>query len=129
MVFCAHTHTCTYIIKNKLGVVVHTFNLSTQKEEAGGSEFEVYRLSSTTVRATTEKPYLKRPKPKKKQKVVSAHVSFPQLQHLGGRSRTAVTPRPAWARDITSTQLTKDVRSTQGHGAQQGGDHKQSWSL
>lgn len=116
--------------------MAHTFNPSIQKEETGGSEFEVYRLSSTTVRATTGNPISKDQNPRKKQKpkpksCKRKRVSFPQLQHSGGRSRTAVAPRPAWARDITSTQLTKDVRSTQGHGAQQGGDHTQSesWSL
>ena len=41
-------------------VVVHTFNPSTQKAEAGGfSEFKVYRASSRTAKPTQRKPVSK----------------------------------------------------------------------
>jgi hypothetical protein len=49
--------------KKKLGMVAHTFNLSTQEAEAGGiTEFQVkpvYRVSSRTAKATQRIPLSK----------------------------------------------------------------------
>jgi hypothetical protein len=60
------------IRKYKLGVVVHTFDLSTQKAKADrsqSSEFEAslfYRVSSRTHRATQRNPVSKKSKIKQK---------------------------------------------------------------
>jgi hypothetical protein len=78
---------CSFLRLNKLGVVVHTFNLCTRKTEAGRmSEFEaslVYRLSSRTARATQWNSVSKNQNPnktkqKQKQKRKKDLIDIPQ---------------------------------------------------
>jgi hypothetical protein len=54
-------------------LVAHTFNPSTQEEEAGGSEFKVslvYRVNSKTARATQRNLDSKKLKQKRPKKIV-----------------------------------------------------------